>query len=134
VAAADIERSAAGAAAVAALLDDPTAFEPPVVAVLSGGNVDPVLLVRVLRHGLAAAGRYLSFHVRIDDRPGALASLLQTLADAGANVLDVVHERTGPTLHVDEVEVALQVETRGPDHSEDVLTVLRSHGYPVTFA
>jgi len=124
----------AGAAAVAALLDDPTAFEPPVVAVLSGGNVDPVLLVRVLRHGLAAAGRYLSFHVRIDDRPGALASLLQTLADAGANVLDVVHERTGPTLHVDEVEVALQVETRGPDHSEEVLTVLRSHGYPVTFA
>ena len=124
----------AGAAAVAALLDDPAAFEPPVVAVLSGGNVDPVLLVRVLRHGLAAAGRYLSFHVRIDDRPGALASLLQTLADAGANVLDVVHERTGPTLHVDEVEVALQVETRGPDHSEDVLTVLRSHGYPVTFA
>jgi threonine dehydratase len=123
----------AGAAAVAALIDDPSAFEPPVVAVLSGGNVDPVLLVRVLRHGLAAAGRYLSFHVRIDDRPGALASLLQTLADAGANVLDVVHERTGPTLHVDEVEVALQVETRGAEHSEELLGILRSCGYPVTF-
>ena len=123
----------AGAAAVAALLDDPTAFEPPVVAVLSGGNVDPVLLVRVLRHGLAAAGRYLSFHVRIDDRPGALAALLRQLADAGANVLDVVHERTGPTLHVDEVEVALQVETRGPDHSDEVLELLRAKGYPVTF-
>jgi threonine dehydratase len=123
----------AGAAAVAALLDDPTAFEPPVVAVLSGGNVDPVLLVRVLRHGLAAAGRYLSFHARIDDRPGALAALLHTLADAGANVLDVVHERTGPTLHVDEVEVALQVETRGPEHSEELLAMLRSRGYPVTF-
>jgi threonine dehydratase len=123
----------AGAAAVAALLDGPTAFEPPVVAVLSGGNVDPVLLVRVLRHGLAAAGRYLSFHARIDDRPGALASLLQTLADAGANVLDVVHERTGSTLHVDEVEVALQVETRGSDHSQELLALLRSRGYPVTF-
>jgi len=91
------------------------------------------LLVRVLRHGLAAAGRYLSFHARIDDRPGALASLLQTLADAGANVLDVVHERTGPTLHVDEVEVALQVETRGSDHSQELLALLRSRGYPVTF-
>jgi threonine dehydratase len=123
----------AGAASVAALMDDPGAFEPPVVAVLSGGNVDPVLLVRVLRHGLAAAGRYLSFHVRIDDRPGALAKLLQTLADAGANVLDVVHERTGPTLHVDEVEVAMQAETRGPDHSEEVLELLRAKGYPVTF-
>jgi threonine dehydratase len=124
----------AGAAGVAALLDAPKAFEPPVVAILSGGNVDPVLLVRVLRHGLAAAGRYLSFHVRIDDHPGVLARLLQALADAGANVLDVVHERTGPTLHVDEVEVALQVETRGPEHSEEVLGLLRSHGYRVAFA
>ncbi len=123
----------AGAAGVAAILDAPQAFEPPVVAILSGGNVDPVLLVRVLRHGLAAAGRYLSFHVRIDDHPGALAKLLHTLADAGANVLDVVHERTGPTLHVDEVEVALQVETRGPDHSDEVLELLRSHGYRVAF-
>ncbi len=123
----------AGVAGVAAVLDAPKAFEPPVVAILSGGNVDPVLLVRVLRHGLAAAGRYLSFHVRIDDHPGALAKLLHTLADVGANVLDVVHERTGPTLHVDEVEVALQVETRGPDHSEDVLGMLRSQGYRVVF-
>ena len=124
----------AGAAGVAAILDEPSRFEPPVVVILSGGNVDPVLLVRVLRHGLAAAGRYLSFHVRIDDHPGALAKLLHTLADAGGNVLDVVHERTGPTLHVDEVEVALQVETRGPDHSAEVLDLLRSHGYRVAFA
>lgn len=123
----------AGVAAVAAVLDDPTAFEPPVVAVLSGGNVDPVLLVRVLRHGLAAAGRYLSFHVRIDDRPGALAALLKKLAETEANVLDVVHERTGPTLHVDEVEVALQLETRGAEHSQEVLDMLTEHGYPVTF-
>jgi threonine dehydratase len=124
----------AGVAGVAALMDDPKGFEPPVVVVLSGGNVDPVLLVRVLRHGLAAAGRYLSFHVRIPDRPGALAALLHTLADAGGNVLDVVHQRTGPALHVDEVEVELQVETRGPDHSREVLDVLQSHGYQVIFA
>jgi threonine dehydratase len=123
----------AGAAGVAAIHDDAKAFEPPVVAILSGGNVDPVLLVRVLRHGLAAAGRYLSFHVRIDDHPGALAKLLHTLADAGANVLDVVHERTRPSLHVDEVEVALQVESRGRDHSDEVVGLLRSHGYRVDF-
>jgi threonine dehydratase len=119
----------AGAAAVAALLDAPHAFEPPVVAVLSGGNVDPVLLVGLLRHGLAAAGRYLSFHVTIADRPGALATLLQTIAGARANVLDVVHERTSSALRVDEVEVVLQVETRGPEHSAEVLTLLRTHNY-----
>ena len=124
----------AGAAGVAALIDAPGEFEGPVVAVLSGGNVDPLLLVRILRHGLAAAGRYLSFQVRITDRPGALAALLHTLADAGGNVLDVVHERTGPALHVDEVEVALQVETRGPEHSADVLDLLRAHGYRVAFS
>jgi threonine dehydratase len=123
----------AGAAAVAAIIDSPQSFEPPVVAVLSGGNVDPVLLMGVLRHGLAAAGRYLSFEVTISDRPGALAALLQTLAVAGGNVLDVVHQRTAPTLHLDEVVVALQVETRGPTHSRDVVEMLRTNGYRVAF-
>ncbi|MDT7536719.1 MAG: threonine dehydratase, partial [Actinomycetota bacterium] len=66
----------AGAAAVAALMEDPTAFDPPVVAVLSGGNIDPVLLSKVIRHGMIAAGRYLSLRVRIPDRPGGLAALL----------------------------------------------------------
>jgi threonine dehydratase len=121
----------AGAAAVAALLDRPENFEPPVVAVLSGGNIDPLLLLRVLRHGMAAAGRYLSFRVRIADRPGALAHLLADLAAAEANVLEVVHERTGARLHVDEVEVRVQVETRGSEHRAAVLEALRSRGYPV---
>jgi threonine dehydratase len=121
----------AGAAAVAAVMDDPGHFEPPVAVVLSGGNVDPVLLVRVLRHGLAAAGRYLAFSIAIPDLPGALAALLRDLADAGANVLDVVHQRTGGGLRVDEVGVDLQLETRGPDHSKDVLDALRRHGYSV---
>ena len=64
----------AGAAAVAALLDDPTAFETPAVAVLSGGNIDPLLLGKVIRHGMAAAGRYLYLQVSIPDLPGGLAS------------------------------------------------------------
>jgi threonine dehydratase len=123
----------AGAAAVAAILDEPLAFEPPVVAVLSGGNIDPLLMLRVLRHGLAAAGRYLSFRLRIPDRPGELARVLLALAEAGANVLDVAHERTGPTLHVDEVTVALQLETRGPEHCAELVAHLRSSGHPVTF-
>jgi threonine dehydratase len=102
------------------------------VAVLSGGNVDPLLLLRVIRHGMAAAGRYLSFRVRIPDHPGALARLLGELASVDANVLDVVHERTGPRLHVDEVEVALQVETRGSEHRAQVLSHLRNAGYPLS--
>jgi threonine dehydratase len=122
----------AGAAGVAALLTDPSAFEPPVVAVLSGGNVDPLLLLRVIRHGMASAGRYLSFRVRIPDHPGALARLLGELASVDANVLNVVHERTGPRLHVDEVEVALQVETRGSEHRAQVLSHLRQAGYPLS--
>jgi threonine dehydratase len=123
----------AGAAAVAALMEDPHAFQGPVVAVLSGGNVDPLLMLRVIRHGLIAAGRYLSFRLRIPDRPGELAKLLGVLADSGANVLDVEHQRTGPKLHLDEVEVALQLETRGPGHCEEVLTRLRGEGYPLAF-
>jgi threonine dehydratase len=123
----------AGAAGVAALLEHPRAFEPPVVAVLSGGNIDPLLLSKVLRHGLAAAGRYLTFRCRLPDRPGALATLLAELAGLGANVLDVVHERVTPGLHVDEVEVLLQVETRGPGHCDSVIGQLRQSGYKLVF-
>jgi threonine dehydratase len=119
----------AGAAAVAAISDAPTDFEPPVVAVLSGGNIDPVLLMRVLRHGMVAAGRYLSCHLHIPDRPGELAKLLAELAASGANVLDVEHARTGRELHLDEVEVHLVLELRSADHRDEVLFRLRSAGY-----
>jgi threonine dehydratase len=124
----------AGAAGVAALLEHPRAFEPPVVVVLSGGNIDPLLLAKVLRHGLAAAGRYLTFRCRLPDRPGALATLLAEVAGLGANVLDVMHERVTPGLHVDEVEVLLQVETRGPGHCDSVITQLRESGYKLQFS
>ncbi|WP_083958769.1 threonine ammonia-lyase [Herbidospora mongoliensis] len=124
----------AGVAGVAALLDKPHAFEPPVVAVLSGGNIDPLLLARVLRHGLAAAGRYLAFRIRLPDRPGALAALLRRLAELRANILDVVHERVGARLHLDEAEVLLQLETRGPDHCDDLLAALRRDGYKLIFS
>ncbi|RJL33324.1 threonine ammonia-lyase [Bailinhaonella thermotolerans] len=123
----------AGVAGVAALLDHPHAFEPPVVVVLSGGNIDPLLLSKVLRHGLIAAGRYLAFRIRLPDRPGALAVLLDELADMGANVQDIVHERMAARLHLDEAEVLLQLETRGPEHCDDVLGRLRAAGYTLIF-
>ncbi|MBA2954146.1 threonine ammonia-lyase [Nocardioides sp. MAH-18] len=121
----------AGAAAVAAMLDDPTRFETPTVVVLSGGNIDPLLLGKVIRHGMAAAGRYLNLRVCIPDVPGGLAQLLGEVSAVGANVIEVVHERISPTLHVDEVEVRLQLETRGEPHAEQVLTRLRERGYRV---
>jgi threonine dehydratase len=121
----------AGAVGVAAVLDHPDAFPTPAVAVLSGGNVDPLLLAKLIRHGMASSGRYLSIRVRIPDRPGGLARLLGELADQGANVLEVVHERTSTALSVDEVEVYVQLETRGPEHAEAVLAQLREHGYRV---
>ena len=123
----------AGAAAVAGLLEYASMFEPPVVAVLSGGNIDPLLLSKVLRHGLAAAGRYLTFRCRIPDRPGALAALLAAVAGLGANVLDVMHERITPRLQVGEVEVLLQVETRGASHCDAVIGGLRRAGYTLKF-
>jgi threonine dehydratase len=123
----------AGAAGVAALLEHPTLFEPPVVIVLSGGNIDPLLLSKVLRHGLSAAGRFLAFRCRLPDRPGALATLLMELASLGANVLDVVHERVTADLRVDEATVSLHLETRGQEHADSVVSQLRKAGYTLLF-
>jgi len=121
----------AGAAAVAAVLDRPQAFETPAVVVLSGGNIDPLLLGKVIRHGMAAAGRYLYLRVCIPDLPGGLAQLLADVSAVGANVLEVVHERISPTLSLDEVEVHLQLETRGEPHTAQLLDRLRERGYRV---
>ncbi|MFD7864924.1 threonine ammonia-lyase [Streptomyces sp. NPDC057682] len=121
----------AGASPVAALLGDPGAFRGPVVAVLSGGNVDPLLMQRILTHGMSAAGRYLSLRLRLTDRPGALATMLGVLTVADANVLDVSHVRTDPRLGLTEAEVELHLETKGPEHCEEVAEALRGAGYRV---
>ncbi|MDX6738561.1 threonine ammonia-lyase [Actinocorallia sp. A-T 12471] len=123
----------AGAASVAAILEHTYAMRPPVVAVLSGGNIDPVLLAKVVRHGLVTAGRYLVVRVRLTDRPGALVSLLSELAEVGVNVLDVTHERVAARLHLEDAEVVLHLETRGPEHTQEVLTRLRRQAYTVKF-
>ncbi|MEV0437080.1 threonine ammonia-lyase [Nocardia sp. NPDC050413] len=122
----------AGAAGVAALLGTELRDLPgPIVVILSGGNIDPLLLTRVINHGLSAAGRYLAMRVTISDRPGALSALLGVVGRAGASVVDVVHSRTGTWLAVDEVEVSLTVEMRGPAHRDDVLDALRDAGFRV---
>jgi threonine dehydratase len=89
-------------------------------------------MLRVLRHGLASAGRYLRLHVRVPDRPGSLATLLTELANADANVVDVVHGRTDSRLRLGEAEVELQLETKGPEHCRNVVQALEKAGFIVT--
>lgn len=119
-----------GAAGVAAVMAAGAGdLEGPVVVVLSGGNIDPLVLLRVVRHGLAVSGRYLQLRVRVHDTPGALAGLLRELAAAGGNVMHVSHVRTGVDLEIDEVEIEVQVETKGPEHCARLLQSLRDAGF-----
>ncbi|WP_218828273.1 MULTISPECIES: threonine ammonia-lyase [unclassified Rhodococcus (in: high G+C Gram-positive bacteria)] len=124
----------AGAAAVAALMThsaDELGLTGSVCAILSGGNIDPLLLTHVITHGLRAGGRYLAVRVTISDKPGGLTGVLGVVRDAGASVVDVVHSRTGGRLGLEEVDVMLTVETRGPDHRGSVLDALGAAGYAV---
>lgn len=121
----------AGAAGVAAVMDNPDAFETPAVVVISGGNIDPLLLGKVIRHGMAAADRYLTLRVVISDLPGGLAGLLSELGSLGANVIEVTHERISPHLGLNEVEVDLQLETRGHSHAKTVRARLVELGYRI---
>ena len=122
----------AGAAAVAALLEYPSRFATPAVAVLSGGNVDPLVLLHVIQHGMVAAARYLSLRVRVGDRPGALAELLALVGSLGANVIDVAHSRIAGSLPLGDVQVALTLETRGREHCAELVEALRAAGHAVS--
>ena len=88
----------------------------PSCALLSGGNIDPTLLISVMRHGLTRAGRYLVIRTRMPDRPGALVELLELVADERGNVVSVEHHREGLAIHVAETEVELTVVTRNEEH------------------
>jgi len=121
----------AGAVGVAALLTGKAGGEGPVAIVLSGGNIDPTLLISVMRHGLTVAGRYLVLRTRIADRPGELIKLLQLCAEQRVNVVSVEHHREGMKLSVAETEVELTLATRDREHREQVVRVLEEHGYPI---
>ncbi len=121
----------AGAATVAALLQHQGRFTPPVVAVLSGGNVDPLLLLQIIQHGMKAGGRYLALRLRIPDQPGSLAALLAKVSELGANVVDVEHSRVSGALRLGEAEVVLDLETRGEDHCTLVTNALQATGYTI---
>lgn len=120
----------AGAVGLAGLLSGRVRpAKDKVALVLSGGNLDPTLLSRVLEHGLAHGGRYLVLRVLLVDRPGQLARLMNALAGAGANVLEVSHQRHGILLPVGQVQVEVTVETRDAAHAEAVAKHLRDQGY-----
>ncbi|HJR45574.1 MAG TPA: threonine ammonia-lyase [Actinomycetota bacterium] len=121
----------AGAAGVAAVLENATELRPPVAVVLSGGNIDPLLLLSVIRFGMSVSGRYFAFHTRIADSPGELARLLSLIADLGGNVVGVEHRREGVAMHVGEVSVALQLEMKGTPHIDQLVGRLQEEGYPV---
>ncbi len=121
----------AGVATVAALMAYPGRFTTPAVAVLSGGNIDPLLLLHVTEHGLVAAGRFLSLRVEISDRPGSLAQLLAQVGDLGASVVDLEQSRLGARLPLGSVEVSLRLECRGAEHRDEVVSALQAAGHRV---
>lgn len=119
----------AGAVPLAALMSGAVPGTGPVVLVLSGGNVDPLLLTRLIEHGLTAAGRYLMVRVVLADKPGSLATLTKALGDLGLNLLTVEHRRSGAPVGVREVEVTITMETRDPKHRDQVVPALRHLGF-----
>jgi threonine dehydratase len=119
-----------GAAAVAALLSGKVSSDGPVVATISGGNIDPLVLQHLVTEGLAAEHRYVTLRTRVPDAPGELARLLRTVADTRANVVGVQHHRLGSRLALGQVEVIVELETRGAEHVDEIHRVLGAAGYP----
>jgi threonine dehydratase len=102
-----------------------------VVMLLSGGNIDVTLMSRIIERGLAKDGRMAHLNVRVKDRPGALAQLTSELASSGANIVSLEHRRGYGEVWVTEAEIALTLETRGPEHVEQIAERLREKGYEV---
>jgi threonine dehydratase len=121
----------AGAVGVAALLAGKAGGQGRALAVLSGGNIDPTMLISVMRHGLTLSGRYLVLRTRLQDRPGELIKLLKSVAQERANVVSVEHHREGMDVPVTESEVELTVAMRDEHHCSVLLESLRSLGYQV---
>ena len=119
----------AGAVGVAAILAGKIQASGTAVVVLSGGNIDPMLLQRVVSHGLAASGRYMTIRIPLPDRPGQLSRVSEIVSQAGANVVEVQHTRHGQGLQISQVSLQISVETRGEEHKELTLRALRDGGF-----
>lgn len=119
---------AGGAVGVAAILAKKLKLKGTTAVILSGGNIDPLLLQRVIRHGLAASDRYTNIAVMLPDRPGQLVRTAEAVAEAGANVVEVLHTRHGNGLQISEVELDLSIETRGKEHRDEVFAALKKAG------
>jgi threonine dehydratase len=119
----------AGAVSVAAMLTGQVSNAGTVVAILSGGNIDPLVMERVISRGLAASDRYLTIRLALPDRPGQLARVAELISEANANVVEVLHTRHNPNTLISDVEIDLSLETRGPEHVARVLSHLVDAGY-----
>jgi threonine dehydratase len=119
----------AGAVGVAAIMSGAVRDTGRTVVLLSGGNIDPLMMERVITRGLVAASRYIGIRIMLPDRPGQLARVSQVISDAGANVVEVLHTRHGQGLVINEVALDLSIEARGPEHAQEVIHRLREVGF-----
>lgn len=119
----------AGATGVAAMLAGKIQDAGVTVTVLSGGNIDPMMLEKVIAQGLTASDRYMRITIGLHDVPGHLARISTILADINANVIEVLHTRHNKGLQITQVELEISVETRGTEHAALVLDALRAAGY-----
>lgn len=118
-----------GAVTTAAIMTGLVASDGPTVAVLSGGNIDPLFMERVIARGLAASERYLNVRLALPDRPGQLAIIAQIVSDEQANVVEVLHTQHDTWTSIADVALDISVTTRGPEHAQRVLAALRRAGY-----
>lgn len=119
----------AGAAGVAAILHGSIKATGRTVVILSGGNIDPLLMERVISRGLTASKRYLKIIIPLPDRPGQLATISEIIAKASANVVEVRYSRYNLDLQISEVEIEIHMETRGAEHADLVIARLQDVGY-----
>jgi threonine dehydratase len=118
----------AGAVGVAALMSGKFKPKGRTVVVLSGGNIDPLLMQKVIGHGLVASDRYVTISVMLPDRPGMLVKTAEAVARAHGNVVEVMHTRHGNDFEISEVELKMSIETTGAEHSARVLKELKAAG------
>ncbi|MDO5750263.1 MAG: threonine ammonia-lyase [Rothia sp. (in: high G+C Gram-positive bacteria)] len=100
-----------------------------VVCVLSGGNIDPMLMLKVIQRGLSAAGRFMTIRMMLSDRPGELALISKVIADNDANVTGVDHTRVGGSLSMGDVSITIDMETKGEEHCRQVIRALEAEGF-----